>query len=105
MENYGLKYLLMEGRKIWGERRYNISEIVIRTMVTVGDIARVAREWHPAIPHHPDYESVRTELKKELGNLIFSTIRFTEDLGFDVYECADLAIEAQKKFAASGKAR
>jgi len=34
------------------------------------------------------------ELKKELGNIIFSTIRWVDDLGLDVLECLDLAIEA-----------
>lgn len=97
MENYGIKYLLMEGRKIWGEDRFTLNEIVVRTMKTLGDIAKLARD-------EPN-ELFADELKKELGNLIFSTIRFASDLGFDPYDCIDLAIEAQKRFAASGKAR
>jgi hypothetical protein len=45
------------------------------------------------------------ELKKELGNVLFSTIRWIDDLGLDVLECLDLAIEAQEKFARSGRPR
>jgi hypothetical protein len=45
------------------------------------------------------------QLKKELGNIIFSTIRWIDDLGLDVLECLDLAIEAQEKFAGSGRPR
>ena len=37
-------------------------------------------------------------LKKELGNLIFSSIKFCDELGYNPEECITLAIECQKKF-------
>lgn len=40
----------------------------------------------------------KAELKKELGNIIFSTIRFCDDLGFDPEDCIREAIKCQKKF-------
>jgi hypothetical protein len=99
----GLLALRIQGRQIWGDRKHSLDEIVVRLMVSVGDLARLAREGrsvqvsalHVYIP----------ELKKELGNIIFSTIRWVDDLGLDVLECLDLAIEAQEKFANSGRPR
>jgi NTP pyrophosphatase (non-canonical NTP hydrolase) len=41
---------------------------------------------------------VNEELKKELGNVIFSTIRWCDDLGYDPEECIDKAIKCQKEF-------
>jgi hypothetical protein len=38
------------------------------------------------------------ELKKELGNVIFSTIRWCDDLGYTPEECIELAKQAQKKY-------
>jgi hypothetical protein len=38
------------------------------------------------------------DLKKELGNIIFSTIRFADKLGYKPKECIKIAIEAQRKF-------
>jgi hypothetical protein len=43
-------------------------------------------------------EEEMRQIKKELGNII-------DDLGLDVLECLDLAIEAQEKFAGSGRPR
>jgi len=40
----------------------------------------------------------KKELQKELGNLIFSTIRWCDDSGFDPEECIKEAIKSQKKF-------
>ena len=59
------------------------------------------------MPEEPDerYATWEREFKKELGNIIFSTIRWIDDLGLDVLECLDLAIEAQEKFANSGRPR
>ncbi len=67
-------------------------------MVGVGDLARLGRDIQmPELYAH--------EAKKELGNILFSTIRWIDDLGLDPLECLDLAIEAQEKFARSGRAR
>jgi hypothetical protein len=37
------------------------------------------------------------KLKVELGGLVLSVIRWCDDLGLDVLECLDLAIESQEK--------
>lgn len=97
--DYKVRELLDRGRLIWGNHRYRIDEIVVRLMVGVGDLARLARSSAPTLDEY------QHEVKKELGNVIFSTIRWCDDLGFDVIECLALAIEAQKKFATSGKPR
>ena len=96
----GLTALRVQARQIWGPK----PEIVLRLMIGVGDVARLARDYGQWIYKDENAEAKR-ELKKELGNIIFSTIRWIDDLGLDVLECLDLAIEAQEKFAKSGRAR
>lgn len=95
-------------RQIWGDTRHPLPETVVRLMVGVGDIARFVRD-HGAIPLDPGHGAVavgvNNELKKELGNILFSTVRWIDDLGLDVLECLDLAIEAQERFAKSGRPR
>jgi len=112
----GISALRVQARQIWGDAEQSLPEIAIRLMVGVGDIARAARgrpepvqsvlganaepgtiagkDWGPLL----DWER---DLKKELGNILFSTIRWIDDLGLDPLECLDLAIEAQEKFAKS----
>lgn len=97
----GLAALRVQGRQIWGNDKLALAGIVLRLTVGVGDLARLARDTHPPTAAAP----WRHELKKELGNIIFSTIRWVDDLGLDVLECLDLAIEAQEKFAKSGRPR
>ena len=58
-----------------------------------GDICRWQRNAKKDVAAHTD-----DELKKELGNIIFSTIRWCDDLGYDPEECIDLAIKSQKEF-------
>lgn len=88
-----LKNLLQTGREIWGNDRLTLSQIIVRLGVGFGDLCR----WERAAPkdavNHTD-----EELKKELGNIIFSTIRWCDDLGYDPEECVKLAIDCQKKF-------
>jgi hypothetical protein len=103
----GLLALKVQARQIWGESgKPSLDWIVIRLMVGVGDLARLARDGGPRSARilAEEHERFR-ELKKELGNIIFSTIRWIDDLGLDVLECLDLAIEAQEKFANSGRPR
>lgn len=106
----GLSALRVQGRQIWGPGGHTFSQIVVRLMVGVGDLARIARDSGGlSLPledaHGAVAMGVNSELKKELGNLIFSTIRWVDDLGLDVLECLDLAIEAQERFAKSGRPR
>lgn len=100
----GLMALKVQGRQIWGDSwKQDLPDIVIRLMVGVGDLARQARDDRSV--QVSAVHAYKHELKKELGNIIFSTVRWVDDLGFDVLECLDLAIEAQEKFAKSGRPR
>jgi len=104
----GLLALKVQARQIWGsaiDDKLPLPDILVRLMVGVGDIARLTRDVYYGGPGSEDHERWRRELKKELGNIIFSTIRWIDDLGLDVLECLDLAIEAQEKFANSGRPR
>jgi hypothetical protein len=111
----GLGALLVQARQIWGADELTLPMIVLRLTVGVGDLARLARDGSPVKPGdgHNFTAAViaekrlqyQREIKKELGNIIFSTIRWIDDLGLDVLECLDLAIEAQEKFAKSGRPR
>jgi len=91
----GLAALRVQGRQIWGNTQHTLPEIVLRLMVGVGDLARLAR----------DRENMASEAKKEFGNILLSTVRWIDDLGLDPMECLDLAVEAQEKFAKSGRSR
>jgi hypothetical protein len=112
----GFKALLVQGRQIWGGTRHGFPEIVTRLTVGVGDLARLARDGEPGMRLRyegsspapidtPERAAWSIERKKELGNILFSTIRWIDDLGLDPLECLDLAIETQEKFAKSGRPR
>jgi len=88
-----IKSLLQKARSIWGDDKLSLEEIIIRQGVAVGDIHRFARD-------KADGKNVdEDELKKELGNIIFSTIRWCDDLGYSPEECIGLAEQAQIKFS------
>lgn len=106
----GLSALRVQGRQIWGDTRHSLPEIVVRLMVGVGDLARLDRDGYSthgrtASEDLEIQERWHREIKKEFGNIILSTVRWIDDLGFDPLECLDLAIEAQEKFAKSGRPR
>lgn len=89
----GLKALLVQGRQIWGAKRLTPTQIASLLTIYVGSFtASVIRDDE-------------LEMKADLGDFIFATIRWIDDLGFDPLECLDLAIEAQEKFAQSGRVR
>lgn len=114
----GLKALLVQGRQIWEgappmgapPKRHTLDEIVVRLMVGVGDLARLGRDGH-GVATEKNEQGVelefawRQELKKELGNILFSTVRWIDDLGLDPLECLELAVEAQENFVESGRPR
>jgi hypothetical protein len=104
----GIAALRVQGRQIWGSERHMLLEIVTRLVVTVGDVARHARDGKlmPAPPTLvEEHDAAWRDLKKELGNILFSTIRWIDDLGLDPLECLDLAINAQEAFVKSGRPR
>jgi hypothetical protein len=88
-----IKQLLQKSREIWGDEKLPLSQIIVRLGKVFGDICRYERNVPKDKALHTDQE-----LKKELGNVIFSTIRWCEDLGYDPEECIDEAIKCQEKF-------
>jgi len=92
-----IQELLNEARKIWGSQKLTLEEVIIRQGVAIGDIHRYARDR--AENKAPD----ETELKKELGNIIFSTIRWCDDLGYSPEECIALAKQAQINYSQKAK--
>jgi len=85
--------LLKQGREIWGEEKLTLAQIIPRMGKVFGDICRWERNAPKDKASHTD-----EELEKELGNMIFSTIRWCDDLGYDPEECLKLAISCQKEF-------
>lgn len=79
-------------REIWGDKPMSLQDIVVTMGVVYGDICRQARM------KAENGEVNDEELKKELGNLIFSVIRWCKDLGYDPEECINLAKAAQLRY-------
>lgn len=88
-----IKNLLQQSRAIWGDQQLNLGQIIVRMGKVFGDICRYERDAIKDKSVHTD-----KELKKEFGNIIFSTIRWCDDLGYDPEECIAIAINCQKKF-------
>jgi uncharacterized protein YabN with tetrapyrrole methylase and pyrophosphatase domain len=71
----------------------SLAQIIVVLGKIFGDICRWERDAEKDKGLHTD-----EELKKELGNIIFSTIRCCDHLNYDPEECIKLAIESQRKF-------
>jgi len=78
---------------MWGNDKLNLSQIIVRMGKIFGDICRWERNEKKDQNIHND-----EELKKELGNMIFSSIRWCDDLGYNPEECIEKAKECQKKY-------
>ena len=89
-----IKELLKTARGIWGNQKLTLSQIIVRMGKVFGDICRWERDYARDKATHTD-----EELKKEMGNIIFSAIRWCDDLGYDPEECIRLAIDCQKKLS------
>jgi len=87
-----IKTLLSRGRNIW-PNKMALSEIIVALGVVYGDICRWQRQAPKDSARHTE-----NELMKELGNIIFSTIRWCDDLGYDPEDCVESALVAQEKF-------
>ena len=88
-----IKELLVESRKIWPNEGFKVEDVIVRMGKVFGDICRWARNAKKDESTHTDQD-----LQKELGNIIFSTICWCDDLGYDPEECIRIAIDCQKKF-------
>jgi hypothetical protein len=87
----GISALRVQGKQVWGNGRFSTKEVLDRMIE--GSRERLA----PLANVDVLSEEVRSGVKKELGLLLFSTIRWIDDLGFDALECLDLAVEAKKE--------
>ena len=84
--------ILHQERIIWGDTPQSIEHITVSMGKVFGDISKQART---------SLEGGQVdvyELQKELGNMIASTIRWVDDLGFSVDDCIERALEAQRKY-------
>jgi hypothetical protein len=90
--------LLKRARELWPEVT-DEQEMAIALGVIYGDICRYVRD------HSEGKKVDETELKKELGNMIFSTLRRIDNRGFSVEECMKLAIEANQNYVRKLRSR
>ncbi len=88
-----IKEILRIEREIWADMRMTLSQIIPAMGKVFGDICRWERNAEKDKAIHTD-----TELKKELGNIISSTVRWCDDLGYDPEECVEIALDSQRKF-------
>jgi len=88
-----IKELSQKSREIWGEEKLPLAQIIVRLGKVFGDICRWERDAIKDRTSHGEQD-----LKKELGNLIFSSIKFCDQLGYDPEECIKLAIACQEKY-------
>ncbi len=88
-----IRNILQQGREIWSDEKLGLSQIIVRMGKVFGDICRWERDAEKDKGTHTD-----EELKKELGNIIFSTILWCDELGYDPEECIRIAINCQKEF-------
>lgn len=92
-----IESLRQQAREIWGDTPMTLDHITHVIGVVYGDICRQARNQH-------EHQPVNTEeLQKELGNLLFSCIRWCDDLGFRPEDCIKQAIEAQRRYVLKQK--
>jgi len=85
--------ILNQEQQIWNHQKLSLSQIIIRMGKVFGDICKYERNEKPSDRLND------TEIKKEMGNMITSTIRWCDDLGYDPQDCINLALKAQKKYA------
>lgn len=88
-----IKQLLDESRETWGGAKPTLAQIIVRLGKIFGDICRWERNAIKDRSIHTDQE-----LKKEMGNMILSGIRWCDDLGYDPEECINEAIKCQREF-------
>lgn len=86
--NHKVNGILAEAKSIWGDGKLSLPQIIVCIGVIYGDICRQQRNGQQDVD----------EIKKELGNLIVSTIRWCDDLGLSANECIDLAMDCQREF-------
>jgi hypothetical protein len=89
--------LLAKSQVIWGEKSTSLPDIAVAMGVVCGDVCRQTLNLSEGEAVNKD------ELKKELGNVVFSSIRWCHDLGYSPIECIELAKESQKRYVSARK--
>jgi hypothetical protein len=87
--------LLKTGEDMWPGEKLTLPQIIVRLGKIFGDICRYERN---AQKDHKTHTSA--DIQKELGNLIFNTILWSKELGFDPKECIKEAVDCQTRFLA-----
>ena len=87
--------ILAEERRIWGPPELGLAHVAILLGKIVGDVCLQVRQSYEG-----RYVS-RGDVEREFGNLITSTVRFADDLGFDVHQCIERAFDAQRAYRAA----
>ncbi len=85
--------ILKKQREIWWDEKLKLWEIIVVMWKVFWDICRRERNAPKDVDVHND-----DELKKELWNIIISTVRWCDDLGYTPEECIEKAFLAQQKF-------
>jgi hypothetical protein len=88
-----IQELLKQSRKIWGKQKLSLAQIIVRMGKVFGDLCRWERN-----ASKDKKTRTKKELQKEMGNMILSSIRWCDDLGFDPEDCIEEALKAQQKF-------
>lgn len=89
-----IKDILKSAKKIWGDEKLTLSQMIIVLGKVFGDVCRWERNYAKDKKTHTE-----NELKKELGNFIVSSTKFCDQLGYDPEECIRLALESQGKIS------
>jgi len=88
-----IKDLENKAKEIWGNEKLPLAQIIVRLGKIYGDICRYERGSIKDKGSHTD-----EELKKEFGNLIFSSVKYAKELGYSAEECVEIAIKAQENY-------
>ena len=89
-----LEEILKTERSIWGNDPTLAADIAVHLGVVFGDICRELRDFR----YGRGRLAGNRQLQKELGNILTSTLRLIDDLGYDAGTCINLAFEAQRNF-------
>lgn len=133
IEHDSLRATLARARHIWGDQKLDTAGVLARLMVDVGKLARYVRgatkdtrdcdqcggtgkfERRHAVTNdwlgdlcelcNGTGRLPKLDLRLILGNMIFSLVRWCDDLGLDPAECVRMAEEQQRRFAAENPER
>lgn len=89
-----IKDLHTKSRDIWGDEKLTLAQMIVVYGKVFGDICRWERGYEKDKQTHTD-----EDLKKEIGNMIFTSIKFAGELGYSPEECIELAIKSQEKIS------